>query len=171
MDQSIIHYYPTQNPKQAHVSKNRLRKPSENFSAYNSHGALTTHQSFVLSQNVVLPSLNRPPLLPLPFPNTSYRGLLGRPVGNPKSNVRSTDRRRIFAPSAKKPKPSRPAIVAASMKMNDGRAFEELSGSGFLVSPPPSSLPLPRFCLKSKTDEAVGVDAGATDGLRRLLRI
>jgi hypothetical protein len=44
----------------------------------------------------------------------------------------------------------------------------------FTLSPHPSSLPLPKFSMKPKrscTAEASGVDAGATDNLRRLLRI
>ncbi|KAK7283423.1 hypothetical protein RIF29_12928 [Crotalaria pallida] len=43
-----------------------------------------------------------------------------------------------------------------------------------VLSPPPSSLPLPKFCLRSKLScnaEAAGVDAGATDNLRQLLRL
>ncbi|KAI5596699.1 hypothetical protein POPTR_002G019700v4 [Populus trichocarpa] len=47
-------------------------------------------------------------------------------------------------------------------------------GSVFTLSPHPSSLPLPKFSMKPKrscTAEASGVDAGATDNLRRLLRI
>ncbi|CAK9178400.1 unnamed protein product [Ilex paraguariensis] len=44
----------------------------------------------------------------------------------------------------------------------------------FTISPPPSSLPLPTFCLRPKLGcnaEAAGVDSGATDSLRRLLRL
>lgn len=43
------------------------------------------------------------------------------------------------------------------------------------VSPPPSSLPLPTFSLRPKlscnVEASAGVDAGATDNLRRLLRL
>ncbi|MCD7457260.1 hypothetical protein HAX54_034649 [Datura stramonium] len=43
------------------------------------------------------------------------------------------------------------------------------------VSPPPSSLPLPTFSLRPKlscnAEASAGVDAGATDNLRRLLRL
>lgn len=57
-----------------------------------------------------------------------------------------------------------------------GTAAEmEFSGSAFSVSPPPSSVPLPKFSLRRKVVscnvEAAGVDAGATDNLRRLLRL
>lgn len=47
--------------------------------------------------------------------------------------------------------------------------------SGSVLSPPPSSLPLPKFFLRSKlscnAEAAAGVDAGATNNLRRLLRL
>lgn len=44
------------------------------------------------------------------------------------------------------------------------------------ISPPPSSLPLPTFSLRPKqlscnAEAATGVDTGATDNLRRLLRL
>ncbi|GAA0148715.1 hypothetical protein LIER_08082 [Lithospermum erythrorhizon] len=44
----------------------------------------------------------------------------------------------------------------------------------FTISPPPSSLPLPTFSLRPKLtckNGASGIDAGATDDLRRLLRL
>lgn len=49
-------------------------------------------------------------------------------------------------------------------------------GSVFSLSPHPSSLPLPRFSLRPNSKlscnaEAAGIDAGATDNLRRLLRL
>ncbi|TYI97143.1 hypothetical protein E1A91_D01G122600v1 [Gossypium mustelinum] len=50
--------------------------------------------------------------------------------------------------------------------------LDEFSGSIFPLSPPPSSLPLPKFSLKSKLScnpEAAGIDCGDTDNLRRLL--
>lgn len=52
----------------------------------------------------------------------------------------------------------------------------EFSGSmAFTISPPPpSSLPLPTFSLRPKLScnaQAAGVDAGATDDLRRILRL
>ncbi|EEF52747.1 uncharacterized protein LOC8274687 [Ricinus communis] len=52
--------------------------------------------------------------------------------------------------------------------------LESLTGSVFTLSPPPSSLPLPKFSVRPKlscTAEAAGIDAGATDNLRRLLRL
>ncbi|MBA0823273.1 hypothetical protein Goarm_020013 [Gossypium armourianum] len=50
--------------------------------------------------------------------------------------------------------------------------LDEFLGSIFPLSPPPSSLPLPKFSLKSKLScnpEAAGTDCGATDNLRRHL--
>lgn len=52
--------------------------------------------------------------------------------------------------------------------------LEIFSGSPFTLSPHPSSLPLPKFPIRPKlscTAEAAGIDAGATDNLRRLLRL
>lgn len=52
--------------------------------------------------------------------------------------------------------------------------LEEFSGTVFSLAPPPSSLPLPKFSLRPKlcfNAEATGIDAGATDSLRRLLRL
>ncbi|TXG52032.1 hypothetical protein EZV62_021201 [Acer yangbiense] len=66
-------------------------------------------------------------------------------------------------------------IVAVN---NNTQDLEKFSGSLFTISPPPSSLPLPKFSMRPKqliscNAEAAGggVDAGATDSLRRLLRI
>lgn len=63
-------------------------------------------------------------------------------------------------------------LSAGIVAVNDLKKF---SGSPFTVSPPPSSLPLPKFSLRPKliscNAEAAGVDAGATDNLRRLLRL
>ncbi|KDP36901.1 hypothetical protein JCGZ_08192 [Jatropha curcas] len=52
--------------------------------------------------------------------------------------------------------------------------LESFSSTVFTLSPPPSSLPLPKFSMRPKlscTAEAAGVDDGATDNLRRLLRL
>lgn len=60
--------------------------------------------------------------------------------------------------------------------VKDEKVVVEYSGSAaFTISPPPpSSLPLPTFSLRPKlccNTQAAGVDAGATDDLRRLLRL
>ncbi|KAJ7957887.1 Proline-rich nuclear receptor coactivator [Quillaja saponaria] len=51
---------------------------------------------------------------------------------------------------------------------------ETFSGLVFKLSPPPSSLPLPKFSLRPKLScnaDSAGIDAGATDNLRRLLKL
>ncbi|KAE8720697.1 putative TFIIB zinc-binding protein [Hibiscus syriacus] len=55
-----------------------------------------------------------------------------------------------------------------------GKDLDSLSSSIFMLSPPPSSLPLPSFWLRPKLScnaEAASVDDGATDNLRRFLRL
>ncbi|KAG9442689.1 hypothetical protein H6P81_018543 [Aristolochia fimbriata] len=55
--------------------------------------------------------------------------------------------------------------------------LDDFSGSIFSLSPHPSSLPLPKFSLQPKAkircnaEASEGIDAGATDNLRRLLRL
>ncbi|KAK7351761.1 hypothetical protein VNO77_11440 [Canavalia gladiata] len=61
-----------------------------------------------------------------------------------------------------------PVVLTSKVKGNLDEVFN--------LSPPPSSLPLPKFSLRSKlgcNTEAAGgsVDAGATNNLRRLLRL
>ncbi|KAJ6399628.1 hypothetical protein OIU77_020228 [Salix suchowensis] len=63
-------------------------------------------------------------------------------------------------------------VINSTVLMED---FEKFSGSAFALSPHPSSLPLPKFSMRPKlmscSAEAAGIDAGATDNLRRLLRL
>ncbi|XP_062164482.1 uncharacterized protein LOC133871122 [Alnus glutinosa] len=67
--------------------------------------------------------------------------------------------------------------TAAGVKSFGKVTIEELemfSGTVFSLAPPPSSLPLPKFSLRPKlccNAEAAGIDAGATDNLRRMLRL
>lgn len=60
-------------------------------------------------------------------------------------------------------------------KNDETNISDKFSGSVvFAISPPPSSLPLPRFSLRPKLCckvEAAGIDNGATDDIRRLLRL
>ncbi|KAL4281768.1 hypothetical protein GQ457_03G038030 [Hibiscus cannabinus] len=69
-----------------------------------------------------------------------------------------------------------PKVLASSYIAtgNVAKDSEKFSGSVFTLSPPPSSLPLPKFSLRPKLSckaEAAEVDVGATDNLRRLLRL
>ncbi|CAA3029269.1 Hypothetical predicted protein [Olea europaea subsp. europaea] len=62
-----------------------------------------------------------------------------------------------------------------SLKSVETEQIDKFSGSVlFTISPPPSSLPLPTFSLRPKLScnaQAAGIDTGATDNLRRLLRL
>lgn len=65
---------------------------------------------------------------------------------------------------------------SSSTSFINAAAMNDLESPGlvFTLSPPPSSLPLPKFSMKPKlrcNAEASGVDDGATDNLRRLLRL
>ncbi|XP_060963099.1 pectinesterase inhibitor 10 isoform X2 [Cannabis sativa] len=74
-------------------------------------------------------------------------------------------------PKALTTKKSSSSVCSVVNLVEDLHTF---SGSVFSLAPPPSSLPLPRFSLKPKLScnaEAAGIDAGATDNLRRLLRL
>lgn len=67
-------------------------------------------------------------------------------------------------------------IIPDDYKNVETNISDKFSGSVvFAISPPPSSLPLPRFSLRPKLCckvEAAGmIDTGATDNLRRLLRL
>ncbi|KAE8715563.1 putative TFIIB zinc-binding protein [Hibiscus syriacus] len=69
-----------------------------------------------------------------------------------------------------------PRVLASSYVAtgNVAKDLEKFSGSVFTLSPPPSSLPFPKFSLRPKLSciaEAAEVDIGATDNLRRLLRL
>ncbi|XP_059634183.1 uncharacterized protein LOC132276658 [Cornus florida] len=65
-------------------------------------------------------------------------------------------------------------VSRVSSSGNNGD-LEKFSGSmSSILSPPPSSLPLPTFSLRPKLSckaEVGGIDAGATDKLRRILRL
>lgn len=124
-----------------------------------------------------------PPLLPLPTPEPAI-GIPIKPREAPQQHQKKP------RPAAKRddrwkrePAPQKPIEKAEG----DGSAAV-FDGSLYSVSPPPSSLPLPRFSItKSKAvpaqpvascvAEAIVVGAGADDGatasddLRRLLRL
>ncbi|KAL3639045.1 hypothetical protein CASFOL_016952 [Castilleja foliolosa] len=65
-------------------------------------------------------------------------------------------------------------FVSSNMFDDANNQVALFSGSAmFTISPPPSSLPLPTFSLRPKIScrAAAGIDDGATDDLRRLLRL
>lgn len=122
---------------------------------------------------------NQPPLLPLPNTNPRNRGISCPPVTRKINNK-------------PKSKPAKKADAAAKQVLRTSSASLAVIPSGkpvgpdpnnlpkdvygvFALSPPPSSLPLPTFSLRSKlscnAEAAAGIDAGATDNLRRLLRL
>lgn len=129
------------------------------------------------ASSLSLPASQKPPLLPLPIVPLSRNYSL--PCA-PRSLSLSPPTPRRSGPIRKQPKP-RP-IAAPKSKPTDRSAPElgRFGGGGeefSLISPPPSSLPLPKFAMRPKliscNAEAVGVgvDAGATDSLRRILRL
>lgn len=119
----------------------------------------------------------QPPLLPLPVHLQAPQST--RPVLRAKKP-------RHAAPSSspRKPGASAPIVVAAPSKKRPAAGQEEATGwtSLYSVSPPPSSVPMPTSLLataKAKAPTACAVevaasgavDVGATDELRRLLRL
>ncbi|XP_042505520.1 uncharacterized protein LOC122082095 [Macadamia integrifolia] len=136
----------------------------------------------------------KPPLLPLPINNKSCsrnRGLSCPPTNRRTSKVRNQGLR-ASSSSVNTPKKQDLRSVSTerlgpepgdlpkevSRVMKPYVSFEDInekfSPSVFYMSPPPSSLPLPKFSVRPKLScnaEAGGIDAGATDKLRRLLRL
>ncbi|KAH7848844.1 hypothetical protein Vadar_009006 [Vaccinium darrowii] len=147
---------------------------------------LSLSYSYPPSLSVFHPPLqnhNQPPLLPLPIPkpntNPRNRGISCPPVTRKINNK-------------PKSKPAKKADAAAKQVLRTSSASLAVIPSGnpvgpdpnnlpkdvygvFALSPPPSSLPLPTFSLRPKlscnAEAAAGIDAGATDNLRRLLRL
>ncbi|RCV12706.1 hypothetical protein SEVIR_2G301300v4 [Setaria viridis] len=151
---------------------------------YNTNG-YASHQTSVPRP----PPQPQPPLLPLPAAQAPPQ-CWSRPVSRAKK-PRCYD----AAPGPNKlaaPATSAPITVAAPSKKRTAPAATGLevewtgTGSLYSVSPPPSSVPMPTSLLltvtaarKAPTACAVevagagcgGVDVGATDELRRLLRL
>uniref|UniRef100_A0A5B7ATL5 Uncharacterized protein n=1 Tax=Davidia involucrata TaxID=16924 RepID=A0A5B7ATL5_DAVIN len=191
-DQSISHHYKhiSRNPKKN--NRPLISRPSENFAPSslppNSRGGLL---------NAPPPSLSYsyPLSVSLLNPNSRSRGLSCPPV-NRKLNNRKRDQSltpKKSKPSLSSKKQSTECLIVASTNRlgpdpkdlpkdvssvlsgnNNNNNLEKFSGSIFTLSPPPSSLPLPTFSLRPKVScnaEVAGIDAGATDSLRRLLRL
>ncbi|KAL5073857.1 hypothetical protein RYX36_012841 [Vicia faba] len=136
-----------------------------------------------------LPQQQQPPLLPLPHVSTilHHKPLLPRRLNT-----------QALSPSPKKSKPKKrsgtvPEILMVNPWGPDPKDLPKnlpvvigignmdvFSESVFNLAPPPSSLPLPKFSMRSKlscnteaASAAAGgfVDDGATNNLRRLLRL
>lgn len=128
----------------------------------------------------------QPPLLPLPIPkpnnNPRNRGFSCPPV-NRKINNKPKSKATAFGP--KKADATKQALKASSGSLvvipsgkpvgPDPNSLPKDVYGVYALSPPPSSLPLPTFSLRPKVgcnaEAAPGIDAGATDNLRRLLRL
>ncbi|XP_020236050.1 uncharacterized protein LOC109815677 [Cajanus cajan] len=109
----------------------------------------------------------QPPLLPLPHVSR-----------NPSTNNKTRSRHlslKATKKSINRDSKELPTLLVGLGNMEDDHV---VWGSVFNLAPPPSSLPLPKFTLRSKlacNAEAAasggGVDDGATNNLRRLLRL
>lgn len=109
-----------------------------------------------------------PPLLPLPPANPRHNKQSG-------NGGRSSNPKKVKTPKQKNQKNE----GRISPKKIDSAPVVEVIGNGFsssaiyAISPPPSSLPLPTFSLRRKfrCNAAAGIDSGATDNLRDILRL
>ncbi|KAL8514760.1 hypothetical protein ACS0TY_013733 [Phlomoides rotata] len=118
---------------------------------------------------------SQPPLLPLPATSLRRSATMYPPVnGNrtrdssssltPKKSKKYAKREEKKSSITNHPLAPDPKELPADM----------FSGSAaFTISPPPSSLPLPTFSLRPRliSCKVAGIDTGATDDLRRLLRL
>lgn len=133
--------------------------------------------------SINLPSLQQPPLLPLPqIPNTKRP-----PTTQPKVPTRPRSQSLVTSKKSRPPALNRSSQpenkrvgrrVSVSEGASRGANMDDYSGFIFLVSPHPSSLPLPKFPLPARAKVGgtcktnAGIDDGVTtDGLRRLLRL
>ncbi|KAK8624436.1 hypothetical protein V6N13_065781 [Hibiscus sabdariffa] len=135
----------------------------------------------------------QPPLLPLPVPNkplhsslpSRTRSLSSSPSNvkyNKNKDLKRSKPKQLTGKSVEDPKKLQPKTTEATKTQAVNKPFEMASAkdldrfpsSIFTLSPPPSSLPLPSFSLRPKLScnaEAASVDDGATDNLRRILRL
>lgn len=136
--------------------------------------------------NLPPPNYSQPPLLPLPRVNSSTLPLQrvnsSRPRVNnstlpyaPTKAISGTQKKVEFVESA--PKLTRTGSVPIrSNHPNDfPPGFDGYPGPAImLLSPPPSSLPMPRFSIKLKLGcnaEAAGKNDVATDNIQRVLQL
>ncbi|KAK8704559.1 hypothetical protein V6N13_048180 [Hibiscus sabdariffa] len=165
--------------------------PSLSFS-YNPSAPLLNPLSYQNYQQQL-----QPPLLPLPFPcrtrslssspsnvknnrnkdpkRSKSKQLTGKPVEEPKKRQLKPESTKTQAVN----KYNKPFVVATAKAFgrvpNDTpKDLDKYTSCIFTLSPPPSSLPLPSFSLRPKLScnaEAASADDGATDNLRRILRL
>ncbi|XP_022139188.1 uncharacterized protein LOC111010153 [Momordica charantia] len=173
------------------ISNNNYNYNLENIAAAagNNHGGLLrTPPRFFSAPSIIhghqfhpFIQLQPPPLLPPPILRP-HRSLPSQPARshslNPKKSKSAKRSEKSFSPAVvDRRAASRTSSTAAAAKRVVKVEELDLSGCLFALSPPPSSLPLPKFCLRpAKLNcnvEAAGVDDGATtaDDLRRLLRL
>lgn len=148
-----------------------------------------------------------PPLLPLPLsrsfslPSPSTPVSARRATGIAAARSANKDQRKPRSPPVKGPQPggARPHKEPPAVPRSAAATTSPLKGIGaakggcdfpsdvYALSPPPSSLPMPKFSLRARTPStspqssscdgealggaAGGVDAGASDDLRQLLRL
>ena len=134
----------------------------QSISPYKSPNFKKFHQNPIPSDAFRPSQSSQPPLLPLP---ASARRLSCSPASRKSKSPKK---------EGKKSKGAAKVVPLISIVESDARKCEigdVFSGSA-VFSPPPSSLPLPTFTMWPKLScQAAGVDAGATDVLRRLLRL
>ena len=150
-----------------------LQTPPRFLSAPSFH----SHQFYPFIQQQQSP----PPLLPPRMPPSilrPHRSLPSQPRSHSLKKSKSTKRDKDSAAAVDRRISSRTFSAAAGKRVVRVEELEKLSGSLFaVISPPPSSLPLPKFSLRpAKLNcnvEAAGADDGAAaaDDLRRLLRL
>lgn len=133
------------------------------------------------------PAPPQPPLLSLPAQASPQYPF--QPVSRPAPRANKKPRRYDAAPGASAPiavaEPSKKRVAPATGLEEELLEWTETADSLYSVSPPPSSVPMPTSLLltvtaarKAPTACAVevagagsGVDVGATDELRRILRL
>ncbi|KAF5771507.1 hypothetical protein HanXRQr2_Chr13g0565741 [Helianthus annuus] len=131
----------------------------------------------------------QPPLLPLPVsvPKTHQNMNIYRINSSSNNNIRLStprvnknvkNRVRDHSLTPKKSKNQKKNSKREDVDLAINTTESSVSSVVFTPSPPPSSLPLPTFSLRPKLGckaqaaaVGFGVDAGATDSLRRLLRL
>ncbi|KAK1388551.1 Centrosomal protein [Heracleum sosnowskyi] len=148
--------------------------------------------SYSSSLSCASPQQNQAPLLPLPNSRPhqnnrrKYNNITNQqPLSVRKSSVSTGGREKFKHPSVSSnsmnnrlgPDPMDVPKFLFSSRTGARKIDQVAKFSGTVVStvlsPPPSSLPLPTFWLRPKLscNGEIGIDAGATDSLRRILRI